>query len=114
MTPRKKPAEPVDQPDERVDQADEQTGKTTIADLAREIELQQLRAERDKLRDQLGDADDLAMVRAEVAALKSAAARAGVVVGPRHMAEGTREELERVGYATDPWNGKPLTKADLP
>ena len=30
------------------------------------------------------------------------------------MSEGTREELERTGQATDPFTGRKLTRADLP
>lgn len=82
---------------------------------ARIIELQQLRAERDKLREKLaGGPDELILLRAEVQALKIAAARAGVTDKTRHMSEGVREELDRVGYATDPGTGALLTREDLP
>ncbi len=54
------------------------------------------------------------MLRAEVDGLKQVAARAGVLTGLKHMSEGTREEIERLGYSTDPMTGRVLTAADLP
>jgi hypothetical protein len=85
-------------------------------DPVRDAEIAALRKERDELRERLrgGVADELAMLRAEVHALAQAAARAGLTVGPRHMSEGVREELERVGHAVDPFTGAKLTRADLP
>lgn len=83
---------------------------------ARLAELARLRAERSKLRDQLDGAtvDELLLLRAEVDALKQVAARAGALTPLRHMTEGTREEIERLGYSTDPNTGAVLTRDDLP
>lgn len=92
------------------------SGAAPVPDPVREAELAALRAERDELRERLsgGKADELAMLRAEVHALAQAAARAGMTVGPKHMSEGVRDELERVGHAVDPFTGAKLTRADLP
>ena len=67
------------------------------------------------------DADELDRLRKENADLKARLAAAGIPVEPEvpkapsfGMSEGTREELERTGKATDPFTGAKLTKEDLP
>ena len=89
---------------------------TEPSDIARSIELTNLRRERDNLRELFDGepVDELVMLRAEVSALKQAAARAGLTSRPRNMSEGVREEIERVGYSVDPSSGVQLTSDDLP
>lgn len=96
-----------------------QKQKRTAEEVARAIEVANLRTERDRLRKQLAAAkvteqNELIMLRAEVAGLSAAAARAGLGVGPKHMSEGVREEVERVGYSVDPWTNEVVTRDDLP
>lgn len=62
-------------------------------------EIERLRAENDRL-------------RAELAA-RSTTARPAPVAPSFGMSEGTREELERTGKATDPFTGEALTRDDL-
>lgn len=60
----------------------------------------QLEAERDELRKRLGDRTDLAALRAEVDALRTAAARAGAFgQAPFAMSAGVHADLEARGYA---------------
>jgi hypothetical protein len=85
---------------------------------ARTIEIERLTKERDKLRKALDEAggavDELVTLHAEVQALKTVAARFGISARPRHMSEGVREEIERVGFSTDPHTNRVLTREDLP
>jgi len=66
-----------------------------------------------------GDVERLAKLDREAAELRDKLSEAGVVVPnvPHKpsfgMSEGTREELERVGKATDPFTGEKLTRDDL-
>lgn len=77
-----------------------------IRDAARAAEAEQLRGERDELRKLIGDAPTLEVLRAEVSALREAAARAGVTRTSRWtMSAGVAADLETVGYATDPTTG---------
>jgi hypothetical protein len=87
-----------------------------VLDPAREAELELLRREKDRLVELIGsaDVDELVMLRAEVASLSQVAARSGRLTGPKHMSEGVREEVERVGYSNDPFTGRPVTREDLP
>jgi predicted deacetylase len=64
--------------------------------------------------------EGLARIREELAALREQLAEAGFMSGPKApqapsfgMSEGTREELERLGKAVDPFTGKALTREDL-
>lgn len=65
------------------------------------------------------DVERLAKLRREVQDLADKLAEAGVVAAykppsPRFgMSEGTRDELERTGKATDPFTGAKLTRDDL-
>lgn len=81
-----------------------------VADAARKAESERLRKERDELRERLdgAGADDLVMLRAEVDALRQAAAKAGAHGQPKHMSEGVRQDLEMHGYAVDPATGAAL------
>jgi hypothetical protein len=92
------------------DQATDQ--ESVMRKAVRDNERAALTEERDTLRSALDGAgpDDLAMLRAEVGALREAAARAGVTAQPRHLSEGVREELERQGYASDPATGDVLVQ----
>lgn len=77
-----------------------------IRDAARAAEAEQLRRERDELRELIGDAPTLEILRAEVDALRQAAARAGVTRTARWtMSAGVAADLETRGYATDPATG---------
>src|SRR5690348_12036745 len=91
------------------------------AQLARREEAEQLRQERDVLLDRIrsvggttGDKVDLAVLRAEVNALKEVAARLGADAAPKAMSQGTYDEIQRTGYATDPLTHRVLTRSDLP
>lgn len=84
---------------------------------ARRAEIERLTKERDALVRALSgvaDVDELVTLNAEVQALKTVAARAGITARPRHMSEGTREEIERVGFSTDPLTNRVLSREDLP
>jgi hypothetical protein len=65
------------------------------------------------------DVERLAELKAELQELEDKLAEAGVVVPnvPQPpsfgMSEGTREELERIGKAVDPFTGAKLTRDDL-
>lgn len=77
-----------------------------IRDAARAAETEQLRQRRDELRELIGDAPSLEVLRAEVNALEQAAARAGVTRTARWtMSAGVAADLETRGYATDPATG---------
>ena len=84
-----------------------------IAEAARAAEVEQLRKERDELRERLatagrGGVDELVMLRAETDALRQAAAKAGLAGSPKHMSEGVRQDLEMHGFAVDPGTGDAL------
>jgi hypothetical protein len=76
-----------------------------IRDAARAAEVEQLTKQRDELRELLGDAPTLEVLRAEVAALQHAAAKAGVTGTHQFMSAGVAADLEVRGYATDPATG---------
>jgi hypothetical protein len=76
-----------------------------VTDAVRKAELRQLTEERDALREKLGDAPELAVLRAEVDALRQVAARAGVTIGRERMSAGVASDLEAQGHAVDPANG---------
>lgn len=79
---------------------------TAIRDAARAAEIEQLTKQRDELRELIGDAPTLEVLRAEVNALQQAAARAGVTRTHRFtMSAGVAADLEVRGYATDPATG---------
>lgn len=65
-------------------------------------------------------ADRVRELEAENAELRAKLSEAGQPVAQKphapsfRISEGTREELERNGEATDPFTGKKLTRADLP
>lgn len=104
QAPPTAPPKPAAQPAAQVDVA---------AQAARDIEMESLLQERDGLRDKLegADADELVLLRAEVDALRQAAARAGVAGRTRfELSQGIREELERNGFATDPGTGAVLVR----
>jgi carbamate kinase len=87
-------------------------------DPARQAEIGELQRRKKLALEQLSRADaaadDLVILRSEVHALEQAAARAGQTIGPKYMSEGTREEIERQGWSTDPFTGRKLTRDDLP
>lgn len=76
-----------------------------IRDAAREAEIRTLTAERDELRSRVGDTSELEALRAEVAALREAAARTGGGTPRWTMSAGVAADLESTGYATDPNTG---------
>lgn len=76
-----------------------------IRDAARQAEVDRLTQQRDELREMLGDAPTLEILRAEVGALQQAAARAGATRHRFVMSAGVAADLETVGYATDPGTG---------
>lgn len=103
------------------DPADPASGDVDAAQLARREEAEQLWRERDVLLDRIqavggtaGDKVTLAVARAEVNALKEVAARLGADAAPKAMAQGTYDEIQRTGHATDPLTHRVLTRADLP
>ncbi|MEU6387655.1 hypothetical protein ABZ847_29325, partial [Streptomyces bauhiniae] len=72
----------------------------------RDAEIRDLTAERDALRERVGEGSELDKLRAEVAALREAAARSGVGRSGRWtMSAGVAADLETTGYATDPNTG---------
>lgn len=77
---------------------------------AREAELAELKAERKDLERRLGEgADELAVERATVAALRAAVARSGRGGVTRfELSEGTRQALLQSGRATDERTGDAL------
>lgn len=82
-----------------------------IADATREAEIRQLTAERDALREKVGRAPALEVLRAEVDALRQVAARAGVTGSARWtMSAGVAADLETRGHATDPNTGAALVR----
>ena len=113
---------PEPEADVSFDSAAEPTAATTaagnpatvaIAEAARAAEVEQLRKERDELRERLatagrGGVDELVMLRAETDALRQAAAKAGLAGSPKHMSEGVRQDLEMHGFAVDPGTGDAL------
>jgi hypothetical protein len=76
-----------------------------VTEAVRKAELRQLTEERDALREKLGDAPELNVLRAEVDALRQVAARAGVTIGRDRMSAGVASDLEAQGHAVDPANG---------
>ncbi|MFG3709486.1 hypothetical protein [Micromonospora sp. NPDC047730] len=76
-----------------------------IRDVARDAEIRRLTDERDELRKRVGDTSELETLRAEVAALREAAARTGGVTPRWTMSAGVAADLENTGYATDPTTG---------
>ncbi|MEV4846132.1 hypothetical protein AB0K20_23305 [Micromonospora matsumotoense] len=77
-----------------------------IRDAARDAEIRDLTAERNALRERVGEGSELEQLRAEVAALREAAARSGVGRSGRWtMSAGVAADLETTGYATDPNTG---------
>lgn len=77
-----------------------------IRDAARQAEIDRLTQQRDELRERIGDAPTLEVLRAEVDALQQVAARTGAGGARRWtMSAGVAADLETVGHATDPATG---------
>lgn len=77
-----------------------------IREAAEKAEIERLTQQRDELKDLIGEAPTVAMLRAEVAALEQAVARAGVSRTTRYtMSAGVAAELEQTGFAVDPTTG---------
>ncbi|MET9303201.1 hypothetical protein ABZX66_28160 [Micromonospora aurantiaca] len=77
-----------------------------IRTAAEKAETERLTQRRKELRELIGDAPTLAVLRAEVNALEQAAARAGVTGATRYtMSAGVAADLEQSGYAVDPTTG---------
>lgn len=84
---------------------DSDPASVALDEAVRKAEIKQLTEERNELRAKIGDAPDLVVLRAEVDALRSVAARAGLSLGRQRMSAGVAADLETSGYAVDPANG---------